>query len=362
MSFKTRGPEDALPASHFDDYSGSLGKEAASILRDPNSTYQPIPAKELVEEYNRRNPLAKITRRFGTVRHGSIESYRGGMSWTPGPKAIQAFLRSARSQPDYHTLKRAIGVNNEVERAGSAQDAIIMHMKNLGFSNDFPFGLMVNISGIRGNLYVENQRGIVYLPPLVPHTVPSETAQTVHSLPPNTDVHEAFLLDSIDEKTLRDEVLDVPGRPDIKVIKAGMEAHIARILASEHNAEPLMQRVKFDAKTHMIESLNRVGELMTVDTDVVELAIQGFKTTKDDHENLIPRTDFTEYKVTFTPVSSRENVGWHNIEQHEVFDGLGKEQLQAELTNPKHHAHIETEIEYIFKDAFLRNRLFPQAE
>lgn len=362
MSFRTRGPEDSLPVSHFDGYSGNLGQEAAAILRDPTSTYQPIPAKELVEEYNRRNPLAKIKRRFVTANHGSIESYRSGMTWTPGPKAVQDFLRSARSLPDYHTLKRAIGVNNEVERAGSAQDAIIMEMKNLGFSNDFPFGLMVNVTGIRGNLYANGTRGILYLPPNVGHQTPSSKAQLVHGLPPNTDVHEAFMLDAVDEKTLRDEVLDVPGRPEIKVIKAGVDSYIAHILGSERNAEPLLKLVKFDAKTHMIESLNRVGELMTVDTDAVELCIQGFKQTKDDHENLIPRTDFTELKVSFTPISAKEGVGWHNIEEHEVFEGLSKEQIQAELNNPRHHAHIESEIEYIFKDAFLRNRLFPETQ
>ena len=361
---RTRGEDDMLPPSHFDEYASTprgatqFAVEAANIVSDPTTTYQPVLAKDLIDEYSRRNPLMKIARRFATVKHGSIASFEAGMKWTPNSDEIQAFLRSAKALPDYHLLKQAVGVNKEVERSGSAEDAIIMEMKNLSYSNSFPFGLMAKVSGIRGNLYVGKQRGVCYLPPNSYHQTPEEMAQIVHAIDPRTDIHEAFILDAIDEKTLRDEVLDVPGRPEIKVIKAGADAHIARILASSKNAASLMRRVKFDAKEHVIESLNRVGELMTVDSEAVDVCIDGFKKTKDDHEDFIPRTNFNELCVEFVPVSSKDNVGWSNIREHEVFEGMTSEQKDAALADGMRHCHMESLIDYLFKDEMLRNKLF----
>ena len=359
--FHQRPGQDVLPASHFDDYASpsAFANEVANVLKDPASLYQKVSSKDLIEEYQRRNPLMKLNRRFVVPMQGSIASFAGGMKWTPDKDEIQNFLRSARSLPDYHMLKQACGVNKEVERGGSAEDAIILEMKNLGFSNNFPFGLMVKVTGIRGNQYARNQRGICYIPPGGFHQTPEAMAQVLHAIDPSIPVHEAFMLDSIDEKTLRDEILDIPGDPTIKVIKAGGNAHIARILAASANANALLQRVKFDAKTHVIESLSRVGELMTVDTDAVELCIEGFKKTKEDHQDFIPRTNFHEMTFEFLPVSSNKDIGWSNIGDHEVFRNMSKEDKERELNDPRRHAHLETFVEYLFKDELLRNKLFP---
>lgn len=364
-SLRVRHEDDTF--AHFEDYAHALGTggvdgRTLALIRAPETKFDQIPAKTLVEEYSARNPLMKLNRRFPVPKMGSIASYKSsGMKWTPNEKEIENFLRSARSQNDFHALKKAVGPNKEVQRAGSAEHGIIFDLKKLGSSNSLPFGLEVRINSVRGNSYALNGiRGVSYLPPNSVYEAPDTIAQTVHTIDPRIDVYEAHLFDSISEADLRNEVIDIPGEPNMKLLRVSEDSHIVRLLANEKNGDVLLRRFNFNQKEKTIDTVSGVGELMGCEAGPIELCIEGWLQAKADNKDLVSRCDFHELKVEFIPISSKPHVTWANIEEHEVFDGMSKEERDKIINNPLQHVHIELGATYIFKDEILRAKLFDE--
>lgn len=357
MSLRARG-SDKLTPEHFSDYTAPQNAlyeflaSTASVQK-----FEALSARDLIAKTAIENPAKSIRRRIAFSFDGTALKFKNeGMTFQFDKNTIASIRRSAKSLPDHAEVAAALKPGDEVQRRGRTDAAIITEARMIGASNRFPFPLMLKCSSLRGNQYAHAHRGLYFLPPGAGgSSVESEaTSQTVHRLDPHSDLYEAFLFQNFTEADLRAEVTELPkvceNHDDYVMLVGGRDSNLVRLFTKDENQEPLFQRWKFEPSKEFASNVNRVGEVITVRRDLIEHVIDEFHRQKGIVDDLLSPTNFDEFRLDLVPVDHKNpGITWANIEQHSVFDGLTKEDINRQLAQIA-GAHVNLYIDYNLLD------------
>lgn len=329
-----------------------------SAMNQPNSMASAVSLDELIAASNRKtNPLETMTRRFTITMGGSIESFQGGMSWTPGKKMMKSFHRSVKTNEARDSLQSA-GIDHLEGRVGSGRDAIIFNATELRSKNDFPFPLAVKINCMKGNNYVEATPNTVHrcVTVLEPSNGVTLANQTIHEMKATEDLYDAFLWKDVTEDSLRKDIIPLPDSPGLCILKSCANSRIARELANPENHDELLS-IGFNPATAEVTQqagIHQIGGVLVTNIAHADWAVNKILERKQKHDDVVTTADLSELKVTFEPLGVDS---WSTIKEHPCFKDLEPVERERLVKDPLHNVTLTIAMEYTFKDDYLLKKV-----
>lgn len=360
-----------MPISRADDEIDSFYTAGSKTL-DPDqmklaieaalSKARTVPLEDVLKSWEQKNPLNVLERRFEFCVTGPLTDHRGGCKHYPTEEELSMFRRSNTTRgQDAEYLGKALK-NEEVKRAGAINQAYILDIKLLSAKNSYPIPFKLHLTGLRGNLYSPTwgkaARALHSLNACDHNEAYGnpEWAPTLHKIPVNADMIEAFALDAVKMEDLERELTKIESRPDLRIVTGGISSHICKILADSNNIDALKQ-IDFDPDNTFMSPLQHIGPVMVITEKAAETCKNGLARLKETHAKHIPRTDLTNFGADFIVSSKKEGITMQNIELHENFHGKTTAEVAALLGDGLRECRVTLGFRYVLKDEVLDKKM-----
>jgi hypothetical protein len=323
---------------------------------------RPVPLEDILRSWEARNPLNVLERRFEFFVSGPLGLKREGCKHYPTEDELHIFRRSSTTRgQDAEFLGKALK-GESVARAGSINQAYILEVKLISAKNTYPVPFKLHLTGLRGNLYTP-MPGVgsraLYTLNACDHSVDfggPEHAPTIHKIPINMDMAEAFALDAMKIEDLDRELVKLESHPDLRIVTGGLSSNICKILADSKNLDALKQ-IDFNPDQTFFQELQHIGTVTVITAKAAEMVKNGVIRLKQKHSKHMPRTDLTEFGADFIVSSSKEGVTMANIELHENFHGKSPAEVERLLGDGLKEMRVTVGIGFVLKDDVLDKKM-----